>query len=101
MSLLIQGGTLNALIRLVKPATPDPQVAHDEHARLMELLDDVTIEHNEGTPKQQTLALIAARRATLLDARDDGTFNAAVLEAALNALDAQQVSVQLQGEPAE
>jgi hypothetical protein len=36
-----------------------------------------------------------------LDARDDGTFNAAVLEAALNALDAQQVSVQLQGEPAE
>jgi CPA1 family monovalent cation:H+ antiporter len=101
MSLLIQGGTLNALIRLVKPATPDPQAAHDEHTRLMELLDDVTIEHNEGTPKQQTLALIAARRATLLDARDDGTFNAAVLEAALNALDAQQVSVQLQGEPAE
>lgn len=101
MSLLIQGGTLNALIRRVKPATPDPQLASDEHARLMELLDDVTLERNEGTVKQQALALIAARRATLLDARDDGTFNAAVLESALDALDAQQVSVQLQGEPAE
>jgi CPA1 family monovalent cation:H+ antiporter len=83
----------------VKPASPDPQVAHDEHARLLELLDAVTLESEQGSAKQQALALIAAKRATLLDARDDGTFNAAVLESALEALDAQQVSVQLQGEP--
>jgi len=100
LSLLIQGGTLNAFIRLVKPASPDPQTAHDEHARLLELLDGVTLDSNEGSPKQRALALIAAKRAMLLDARDDGTFNAAVLESALDALDAQQVSVQLQGEQA-
>ncbi|WP_233189143.1 sodium:proton antiporter [Subtercola sp. Z020] len=158
LSLLIQGGTLPLVIRLLKLTPPDPALADEERARLFALLDETTVDdHPEAassttttsgssddvpddadarddadaldddadgdaaavdpssaavaaddpdpaaaaarTPKQETLALIAARRTVLLDARDDGTFNADTLDAALSALDAEQIALQLQGNP--
>jgi CPA1 family monovalent cation:H+ antiporter len=41
------------------------------------------------------LRMIEAERTALLDARDDGTFSAAALSAALEDLDAEQISVEL------
>ncbi|RUR00921.1 cation:proton antiporter [Labedella endophytica] len=46
-----------------------------------------------------TRAVIVAQRDALLDARDDGTFDAESLDAALATLDAAQISVELQGGP--
>ncbi|HEY9366167.1 MAG TPA: sodium:proton antiporter [Agromyces sp.] len=43
------------------------------------------------------LRMIQAERSALLDARDDGTFGAAALSAALENLDAEQISVELKG----
>ncbi|RFA16988.1 hypothetical protein B7R22_01410 [Subtercola boreus] len=151
LSLLIQGGTLPLVIRWLKLAPVDAELAADERARLFTLLSETTLDdHPEAvdsttttsgdsddvpdadadanadrapvtgdgtaggdgagakggapppahrTPKQQALALIAAKRTVLLDARDDGTFNADTLDAALSALDAEQIALQLQGAP--
>ncbi len=102
LSLVLQGSTLGAIIRWVRPASPDPQVARTQRERLMMLLNDaapdappirpITLEDREGQ-----FATIRARRAVLLDARDDGTFDAEVLEGALAALDAEQIRLELQG----
>ncbi|MEF3402996.1 cation:proton antiporter [Agromyces sp. CCNWLW203] len=43
------------------------------------------------------LRMIEAERTALLDARDDGVFSAAALSAALEDLDAEQISVELKG----
>ncbi|PSL39255.1 sodium/proton antiporter (CPA1 family) [Labedella gwakjiensis] len=48
-----------------------------------------------------TLAVILAQREALLDARDDGTFDAESLDMALATLDAAQISLELQGAPPE
>jgi CPA1 family monovalent cation:H+ antiporter len=47
------------------------------------------------------LAVVTAQRAALLDARDDGTFDAETLDTALATLDAAQISIELQGAPPE
>jgi NhaP-type Na+/H+ or K+/H+ antiporter len=47
------------------------------------------------------LAVILAQRDALLDARDDGTFDAESLDSALATLDAAQISIELQGAPPE
>ncbi|WKK72205.1 hypothetical protein Q0F99_04165 [Rathayibacter oskolensis] len=41
------------------------------------------------------LAVIDAQRSALLDARDDGTFDADVLESVLAALDSSQIDIEL------
>ncbi len=43
--------------------------------------------------------MIAAQRRVLLDARDDGAFNAGALNATLAALDADHISLELKGAP--
>lgn len=43
------------------------------------------------------LRMIEAERTALLDARDDGAFSAAALSAALEDLDAEQISIELKG----
>ncbi len=45
------------------------------------------------------LAVVTAQREALLDARDDGTFDAETLDTALATLDAAQISIELQGAP--
>jgi CPA1 family monovalent cation:H+ antiporter len=111
-SLLLQGGTLGLVLRLVKPAAADPQAEREERHRLMELLYEAgkTVPlpaTTERTPeafaehKAARLARIRAQRAALLDARDDGTFSADVLAGALSNLDADEISIDLKGDPSE
>lgn len=106
-SLLVQGGTLPLVVRLVKPAGIDLAAARAERTALLAMLrgvaDDVVREHG-GQPAspaaRRTLRLlvIAAQREALLAARDDGTFSASVLTGALETLDADQISMELRGE---
>lgn len=116
-SLLLQGGTLARVVALVKPTATDFSPADlAEHARLLALLREteerVTAAHVATAPddpdderranddaKRLTLAVIAAQRDELLDARDDGTFSAGMLRSALAALDADQISLELKGAP--
>ncbi|MDN4598367.1 cation:proton antiporter domain-containing protein [Leifsonia virtsii] len=111
-SLLLQGGTLGLVLRLVKPASADPQAERDERRRLLELLHEAgeTVplpSTTERTPeafaahKAARLARIRAQRDALLDARDDGTFSADVLAGALSNLDADEISIDLKGDPTE
>ncbi|WP_348786797.1 cation:proton antiporter [Leifsonia sp. NPDC080035] len=111
-SLLLQGGTLGLALRIVKPAAADPQAERDERRRLMELLYEAGKEvpspaTTERTPeafnehKSARLRRIRAQRSALLDARDDGTFSADVLAGALSNLDADEISIDLKGDPTE
>ncbi|WP_374007796.1 cation:proton antiporter [Leifsonia sp. LS-T14] len=111
-SLLLQGGTLGLVLRLVKPAGADPQSERDERRRLMELLYEAgrTVPlpaTTDRTPeafaahKAARLARLRAQRDALLDARDDGTFSADVLAGALSNLDADEISIDLKGDPTE
>jgi CPA1 family monovalent cation:H+ antiporter len=93
-SLLLQGGTLPALVRLVRPARAAETADATEPARLAALLADAAT----GVPDDgDRLAVIAAQRTALLDARDAGTFSAGALDTALTALDADQISLELRG----
>ena len=114
-SLLSQGVSLPWVIARVHPAVPDPAAEREEQRRIAELLR-VTAERAEGgassparknghqttsgpdaeDDRRRTLAaVIAAQRAALLDARDDGIFSEQGLDAALTALDAGQISLEL------
>ena len=119
-SLVIQGGTLPWVVRLVKPAGIDREAARLEHAELLGMLrgvaDDVMRAHRKGGDaasertaergaavdhdKRLTLRLeiIEAQREALLAARDDGTFSASVLTGALETLDADQISMELRSD---
>ena len=111
-SLLLQGGTLGLALRVVKPTASDPQAEREERRRLLELLHDAgqavpLPETAERTPeafhqhKSARLKRIRAQRDALLDARDDGTFSADVLAGALSNLDADEISIDLKGDPTE
>jgi CPA1 family monovalent cation:H+ antiporter len=105
LSLLVQGGTLTALVRWVKPSTTDPVGATEERVRLHDLMRDAVpageVERpaDPETAKAQMLDRIRAQRSVLLDARDDGTFDADVLASALQNLDAAQIQIESQGGP--
>lgn len=101
VSLLVQGGTLSALIRLLKPQGDDPEVRKAEQEKVLQLIRDST-----GTPAGQEgrdrlramtmderLAQIRASRDALLDARDEGVFSADVLGGALESLDAMELAL--------
>lgn len=113
MSLVIQGGTIGPLLRLLAPkvdqAAVDEQTT-EEQTRIMELLKESAESvpeppHPEGDPtpeaftiaKDHRLAVIAAQRSVLLDARDNGTFDADVLANALANLDATQIAIEMRG----
>ncbi|MBN9139375.1 MAG: sodium:proton antiporter [Micrococcales bacterium] len=113
LSLLLQGGTIGFLIRRMKP-TVDPAVAAAETDaeldRVFALLREAAAAipeppRPEGEPTQEQfetarshrLSVLEAQRTALLDARDDGTFDADVLEAALANLDAAQIAIELRG----
>ncbi|BDZ46839.1 cation:proton antiporter [Naasia aerilata] len=106
-SLLLQGGTLAAVVGWVKPALPDLS-SDDERARLMALLDEAAARAQEDRPggdasarvgKQAAVMVIAAQRRALLNARDDGAFSADLLQSALANLDADQITLELKGGP--
>ncbi|MFW0793346.1 sodium:proton antiporter [Gordonia sp. CPCC 205515] len=113
LSLLLQGGTIGPVVRRMTPPV-DPS-AVDEHAdaervRLMGLLrastesvtkpaqqEGVSRREQFAAEKDYRLAVLTAQRSALLDARDDGTFDADVLEDALATLDADQIAIEMRG----
>ncbi|MFD9679084.1 cation:proton antiporter [Rhodococcus sp. NPDC059969] len=102
-SLILQGGTLKRVVVATGPAAQDLTESElDEHRRLLELLEDasVSVVPPEGRSKKRIrLDVIDAQRQALLDARDDGLFDARMLGSALAALDADQISLELKGGP--
>jgi len=105
-SLLLQGSTLAAFVRWIHPAPPDEQALHEEREEIDLLLAQVREEVTSGPastpaaadgsgPRALELAVISAQRTAVLDARDDGTYSAASLSAALIYLDAAQIGLEL------
>jgi len=117
-SLVIQGGTLPTVAGWLRPPRPDAaEQDAAERERLMLLMKDAaeTVPPAEPRPETPTreqfdaihreekarrLAMIAAQRSALLEARDDGIFSSDALRNALAVLDADQISLELKGGPA-
>lgn len=124
-SLVIQGGSLPWLVRLIKPAGINHAAMTEERARLRTLLIDtgeqilVTHGHDEIVQSMRerrkasedgtgglTMAafrslryeMLQAQRAALLAVRDEGTFSAEPLAATLAEIDAEQISLELRAE---
>ncbi|GAA4846803.1 sodium:proton antiporter [Luteimicrobium xylanilyticum] len=113
LSLLLQGGTIGPLLRRLAPQVDQAAAeerASAERTRLFEILRSSSADVaeppvREGEPrpeqfaeqKRYRLEVIAAQRAALLDARDDGTFDADLLEDALSNLDADEIAIDLRG----
>lgn len=106
-SLLLQGTTLGALARRLRPEpsaqhAEREQAEHDELLQLLELTASAEREKDvERSDRAAELAVLRAQRDALLDARDDGTFDGEMLSHALTAVDAQQIALELQGNPDE
>ncbi|WP_213816713.1 sodium:proton antiporter [Glaciihabitans sp. dw_435] len=116
LSLLIQGGTIAPLLRRIAPTVDHAAVevsTNAERDRIIELMrasaDALPApDRPAGDPtpeyllvaQEHYLTVLAAQRAALLDARDNGTFDADVLANALESLDASQIAIELRGKPA-
>jgi NhaP-type Na+/H+ or K+/H+ antiporter len=125
-SLLLQGGTIGPLLRRISPPAADRAEADvEERGRLLvvmraaaeatqaddptrstprtreelEAADPAELRAWLGQEKVRRLRVLDAQRAALLDARDDGTFDAEVLESVLRNLDAEQIALELRGGP--
>jgi len=104
-SLLVQGTTLGALARRLRPEQSEQyaereQAEHDELLQLLELTASAEREKDETRSERAIeLAVLRAQRQALLDARDDGTFDGDMLTHALTAVDAQEIALELQGDP--
>lgn len=97
-SLLVQGGTIGTVARRLAPdaeaVTALEAESAQEHARLLELLQRAAdLVPDDGSPIDR----LEAQRTALLDARTDGTFDAEALNGALEAVDAEQISLELRG----
>jgi CPA1 family monovalent cation:H+ antiporter len=126
LSLLLQGGTIGPLLRRISPPSTDGLAKdNDERRRLLDVMRDATesvdatapdgfaprtrqeLEATDpaelrawfGREKVRRLQVLDAQRSALLDARDDGTFDAEVLESVLGNLDAEQIALELRGGP--
>ncbi|KZX20060.1 cation:proton antiporter [Rathayibacter tanaceti] len=111
LSLLLQGGTIGPLLLRISPDIDEEAraaAADAEQLRVYELLRTsaeavaAPVEGPEArgrsafeAARPRRLAVIAAQRSALLDARDDGTFDAEVLASVLAALDATEIGIEL------
>jgi NhaP-type Na+/H+ or K+/H+ antiporter len=117
LSLLLQGGTIGPLLRRLSPPV-DEAAEHaqneSERGKIVELMrtsadsvpgpDPRTVDRSkEGFDASvaHTLAMLAAQREALLDARDNGLFDADVLADALSNLDASEIALELRGRRAD
>jgi CPA1 family monovalent cation:H+ antiporter len=112
MSLLLQGGTIGPLVRRIGPKVDADELAARNKAeldRIFELLrtaaesvpdgpdpDDRSPENFAAT-REHRITVLKAQRSALLDARDNGTFDADLLEGALANLDASQIDLEMRG----
>ncbi|OII14837.1 sodium:proton antiporter [Curtobacterium sp. MCBA15_008] len=124
LSLVVQGSTIGPLVRRI--AAPAPDTASndvEERRRLLELMrtaaeqvpgtgeegprtqeelqaaDPAELRAWMGREKARRTAVLEAQRSAILDARDDGSFDAEVLESMLRNLDAEQIALELRGAP--
>ncbi|AZZ56272.1 cation:proton antiporter [Rathayibacter iranicus] len=116
LSLLIQGGTIGPLLRLLAPQVDGEARATEsaaERERIYGLLRTsaeavaapIPVPEDRSraafeAARTHRLAVIAAQRSALLDARDDGTFDADVLASVLAALDATEIEIDLRAQAA-
>lgn len=115
-SLLLQGGTLGAVVRLAKPATVDLEAQTAERTKLVEILrateSRLRADAEKGAEAEAAgaagggdpldpLDVIQAQRDVLLDLSREGAFSSGSLRGALAALDADQISLELKGRPPE
>jgi CPA1 family monovalent cation:H+ antiporter len=103
-SLLVQGGTIGWLVRLLRPTKQDPELALAERTRLFEMMRATADGVLDGADpasldRDGRLRILAAQRNALLDARDDGTFSADMLGYVLEALDADEIAISMRGGP--
>jgi len=111
LSLVLQGGTVGPLLRRVAPEVDpgarDAQL-HAERMGILEMLrstgsavpeparlDAEPTQEQFRLAREQRLAVIAAQRTALLDARDNGIYDAEVLNSALMNLDASEIALQM------
>lgn len=114
-SLVIQGGTLSAFVRWIKPVAADDGAIAEERGKLLAMLKQVaneTVSRSEsgttGTSgvadrshevaKALALDIIEAQRKAILDARDVGAYSADSIAHVLVNLDADQISIEMKGE---
>lgn len=117
LSLLLQGGTIGLLVRRLTPQQ-DPAaleaLATEERAGLIELMRSAgeaipapAATEGPATPESMSaqmryrLDVLKAQRTALLDARDNGTFDAGALADALANLDAAQIAIEMRTGPGE
>jgi CPA1 family monovalent cation:H+ antiporter len=113
LSLLVQGGTIGPLLRLITPKVDQKALAEQNEAEQTKLFD-ILKASAESVPeppppteepssesfaaaKKHRLAVIAAQRSALLDARDNGLFDADVLANVLATLDASEIAIEMRG----
>jgi CPA1 family monovalent cation:H+ antiporter len=110
-SLLVQGGTIGPLLRRLSPPADEAAEgaqAASERARIVELMRESADAVPGPDPRtadrstqgftasvEHALAVLAAQREALLDARDNGLFDADVLADALTDLDASEIAIEL------
>ena len=116
MSLLVQGGTIGPLLRadLARRSTrrrPTRRRTPSGRGSIELMRTSAETVPSRRRPKradgrrsssrrsEHELEVIAAQRAALLDARDNGTFDADVLAYALANLDASQIALEMRGGP--
>ena len=115
LSLVLQGGTIGPVLRFIAPEVDQADLdaqAEEERTRIFELLRSSADVVGEAPPrdenptmqtfydsKKHRLAIIEAQRSALLDARDNGTFDADVLAYVLSTLDASQIDIEMRGGP--
>ncbi len=105
-SLLIQGTTLGAVVRMLKPAARSPELLEAERQQLDRLLEEIRPEpaapvSHPTTPgsAETELGVIDAQRKALFAARGEGAFSSETLERALAQLDARQLSLEVIYDP--
>ncbi|ROQ39724.1 sodium/hydrogen exchanger family protein [Frondihabitans sp. PhB188] len=104
-SLLLQGGSIGWLVKRLAPATTNPADETAERTKIMTLMQEASAplmtdyQRGDFVDKETRLAVLQAQRNALLDARDDGTFDAEILQSSLVVLDADQISIDLRGGP--
>jgi len=103
-SLVLQGGSLAAMVARVRPAAADPDEEAAERGRLLAVLTEAAgavpppaDEHDPARVGAHRLAVIRAQRDALLEARREGTFSSGALTSALAVLDADQIGLELRG----
>ncbi|NII52335.1 cation:proton antiporter [Frigoribacterium endophyticum] len=113
LSLLVQGGTVGPLLKRLSPPVDEAELHEcneSERTRIFELMrasgdavpapEAPVLERSKeafDASVAHTLAMLAAQRSALLDARDNGLFDADVLADALANLDASEIAIALRG----